>query len=66
MIENERNPSWVPLVTLFLPVGDSFYGFFDTLKAPGTSRGPFHICRSNHSLVTTGMTMGLRFVVLKR
>ena len=24
MIENERNPSWVPLVTLFLPVEEGF------------------------------------------
>ncbi len=38
MIENERNPSWVPLVTLFLPVGDSFYGF-STLCAGGKASG---------------------------
>ena len=30
MIENERNPSWVPLVTLFLPVEEAFV-IFSTL-----------------------------------
>jgi hypothetical protein len=26
MIQNERNPSWVPLVTLFLPVAQDTLG----------------------------------------
>ena len=34
--------------------------------APGASRGPSHTQIRRYSLVTTGMTMGLRLVVLKR
>ena len=40
MIENERNPSWVPLVTLFLPVGDGFCGFSTLCEGPGILPGP--------------------------
>ena len=33
MIENERNPSWVPLVTLFLPVAQTFRFFRQSVAA---------------------------------
>ena len=40
MIENERNPSWVPLVTLFLPVVQVFL-LFRQSQASGPWAGRF-------------------------
>ena len=48
MMENERNPSWVPLVTLFLPAAQVF-PFFDGRKAPSQKDGAFlHLITSHH------------------
>ena len=45
IIENERNPSWVPLVTLFLPVVPQVPAASEAMRRPrprrgGTPRGP--------------------------
>ena len=49
MIENERNPSWVPLVTLFLPV-ESVFPRLLTLRARRTAC-PAGFCFARFQLI---------------
>ena len=39
MIENERNPSWVPLVALFLPAAQVFLLFRQIRRKAGSPLG---------------------------